>query len=123
MHLFQWILYNASINILLFRICVVTLAPNHKVLNDGPIKAIDYIVNGVDLVEDNPVNGKRKTNAIRLKSHTIICNVETEKGNKVAIRRLGLIIATYLLSRMYIITDLCENSNLPLFVVNPLNFP
>jgi len=102
---------------------VVTLAPNHKVLNDGPIKAIDYIVNGVDLVEDNPVNGKRKTNAIRLKSHTIICNVETEKGNKVAIRRLGLIIATYLLSRMCITTDLCENSIFPSLLLILSIFP
>merc|ERR1712080_175093 len=61
------------------KVFIITLTPDHKALQSGPIQSLDYVVEtGGKKVGD--VHGKRKLDAIKLKTGTPLCKITSADG-------------------------------------------
>lgn len=84
--------YYLIFDILFDRICLVTIAPTHKLLHDGEIIKVNFQTNrGKDRM-DNKVRGKGKKGAQQLEVNSLLCEVECSNGNRYLLRRLVLFI-------------------------------
>lgn len=70
-----------------FRICVVTVAKRHPVLNSGDVVKVDFQVSKKVNRLDNKVSGKRKKGGQYLLPHSPLCEVTCSTGEKFSLFR------------------------------------
>lgn len=68
------------------KICMITVAPSHKLFQDGEITGISFQVNNRKNRADNKVSGKGKKGGQQLEDNSLLCQVELSNGNKYLLR-------------------------------------
>ena len=66
---------------------MITVAPSHKLFQDGEITGISFQVNNRKNRADNKVSGKGKKGGQQLEDNSLLCQVELSNGNKYLLRR------------------------------------
>ena len=69
------------------RICLITIAPSHKLLQDGDIANISFQSNRGKNRTENKVSGKGKKGGQQLEHNSMLCEVVCSNGNKYNVRR------------------------------------
>ncbi|XP_065665235.1 protein Abitram isoform X1 [Hydra vulgaris] len=67
------------------RICIVTLAGDHKALLEGPVQSITYNIGNRDY-KYNDAHGKKKKNAFKVTLNTPICKITSANGTEYKIK-------------------------------------
>ena len=75
------------LSFLFSRICVLTISPKHKLLTEGPIKSVNFDVNGKNIAKEvGVVHGKKKLDAIKTHPYKTICNIVSGNGTTYRIK-------------------------------------
>ena len=70
-----------------FRICVITVAPSHPLLQCKQIVKVNFQVSTKVNRLDNKVSGKGKKGAQHLQPESLICEVTSSDGSKYSLYR------------------------------------